>query len=108
MIHSVEQRLARWLLMTRDRIRADELPLTQDTLARMLGVHRPTISEAAESLRDRGLIAYRRGKIAITDRAGLEAVSCEHYAEFRAVYEQLLGPGPGSRTDGRLPQVSAH
>jgi CRP-like cAMP-binding protein len=93
--HPVDQRLARWLLMTRDRVRADNLPLTQDTLARMLGVHRPTISEAAESLRARGLIAYRLGKIAITDRAGLEAASCEHYVEFRQVFEQLLGPLPG-------------
>ncbi len=68
--------------------------MTQETLARMLGVHRPTISHAAEALRDRGLIAYHRGRILITDRAGLEAASCEHYAEFRAVYEELLGPPP--------------
>ena len=101
--HPVEQRLARWLLMTRDRIRADELPLTHHTLARMLGVHRPTISEAAEALRGRGLIAYRRGKIAITDRAGLEEASCEHYAEFRQVYEQLLGPAPDPRSGEARP-----
>ena len=93
-IHPVEQRLARWLLMTRDRVRADELSLTHDTLARMLGVHRPTISEAAEALRQRGLITYHRGQIAITDRAGLVGASCEHYAEFRAVYEDLVGPAP--------------
>ncbi len=93
-IHPVEQRLARWLLMTRDRVRANELSLTHDTLARMLGVHRPTISEAAEALRERGLITYHRGQIAITDRAGLVGASCEHYAEFRAVYEELLGPAP--------------
>jgi CRP-like cAMP-binding protein len=92
--HLVEQRLARWLLMTRDRVRADELPMTQDTLARMLGVHRPTISEAAEALKSQGLIAYHRGRVAVTNRAGLEAASCEHYAEFRAVYEELLGPAP--------------
>ena len=92
--HPVEQRLARWLLMTRDRIQGDELTMTQDVLARMLGVHRPTISTAAEALRERSLIAYHRGRIAITDRAGLESVSCEHYAEFRVVYEQLLGPAP--------------
>jgi CRP-like cAMP-binding protein len=92
--HPVEQRLARWLLMTRDRIQGDRLPMTHDTLARMLGVHRPTISAAAEALRERGLIAYHRGRIAITDRGGLEAASCEHYAEFRVVYEQLLGPAP--------------
>ena len=92
--HRVEQRLARWLLMTRDRVRGNDLPMTQDTLARMLGVHRPTISEAAEALRERGLITYHRGRIKLTDRAGLEAASCEHYAEFRAVYEELLGPAP--------------
>jgi CRP-like cAMP-binding protein len=95
--HRVQQRLARWLLMTRDRVRDDELPMTHDTLARMLGVHRPTISNAAEELRERGLIAYRRGKIAIVDRAGLEAASCEHYGQFRAVYEELLGPAPTAR-----------
>jgi len=92
--HRVEQRLARWLLMTRDRVHDDALPMTQDTLARMLGVHRPTISTAAEALQERGLIAYHRGKITVTDRRGLEAASCEHYAEFRAVYEDLLGPAP--------------
>ena len=92
--HPVEQRLARWLLMTRDRVRADELTMTQDILARMLGVHRPTISEAADSLRQRELIAYHRGRITITDRSGLEAASCEHYAEFRSDYERLLGPAP--------------
>ena len=80
--------------MTRDRVRADELTMTQDTLARMLGVHRPTISEAADSLRHRELIAYHRGRITITDRSGLEAASCEHYAEFRSDYERLLGPAP--------------
>ena len=92
--HRVEQRLARWLLMTRDRVHDDVLPMTQDTLARMLGVHRPTISTAAEALQERGLIAYHRGKIVVTDRKGLEAASCEHYAEFRTVYEELLGPIP--------------
>jgi CRP-like cAMP-binding protein len=90
--HSVEQRLARWLLMTRDRLRSNELPLTQETLARMLGVHRPTISVAAESLRTGGLISYHRGHIAIADRDGLEAASCEHYAEFRRAHTELLGP----------------
>ena len=92
--HPVEARLARWLLMTRDRVRADELPMTQDTLARMLGVHRPTISVAAEALRERGLITYKRGRVVIGDREGLVAASCEHYAEFRTVYEELLGPAP--------------
>jgi Mn-dependent DtxR family transcriptional regulator len=66
----------------------------------MLGVHRPTISEAAEALRARGLIAYRRGKIEITDRRGLEEKSCEHYRDFREVFGQLLGPAPGRRVPG--------
>jgi CRP-like cAMP-binding protein len=92
--HLVEQRLARWLLMTRDRVRGDVLPMTQDTLARMLGVRRPTITHAADTLREQGLITYHRGRIAVTDRPGLIAASCEHYAEFRAVYEELLGPAP--------------
>jgi len=95
-IHNVEQRLARWLLMTRDRMQDDSLPLTQETLARMLGVHRPTISHAAEALRERGLITYHRGQIEITDHPGLEAASCEHYAEIRAVYNRLLGPVLGA------------
>jgi CRP-like cAMP-binding protein len=95
--HPVEQRLARWLLMTRDRIQGDELPMTQDTLARMLGVHRPTISEAAEALRAREIIAYHRGRIAIVDRDALQAASCEHYEQFRVVYEELLGPAPRAR-----------
>lgn len=90
--HRVEQRLARWLLMTRDRVRDDELPMTHDTLARMLGVHRPTISQAADGLRARGLITYHRGLITITDREGLQSASCEHYQEFCEVYEELLGP----------------
>jgi CRP-like cAMP-binding protein len=95
--HPVEQRLARWLLMTRDRVRADELPMTQNTLARMLGVHRPTISEAAEALRERGLITYHRGRVAITDRDRLAAVSCEHYAQFQASYTELFGADPTTR-----------
>jgi CRP-like cAMP-binding protein len=95
-LHPVEQRLARWLLMTRDRVRADELPMTHDTLARMLGVHRPTISEAADALRQRGLITYQRGLVVIADAAGLAAASCEHYAQFHEDYARLFGPEPTS------------
>ena len=92
--HRVEQRLARWLLMTRDRMTSDELPLTQELLAKMLGVHRPTVSEAADRLRERGLIDYRRGRITIVDRAGLEGAACADYRGFREDYERLLGPSP--------------
>ena len=92
--HTVEQRLAKWLLMARDRIAGDELPFTQETLGDMFGVRRPTVSEAAEGLKARGLIDYHRGKIIITDRTGLESASCEDYDAFRHEYERLLGPVP--------------
>ena len=92
--HTVEQRLAKWLLMARDRIAGDELPFTHETLSDMLGVRRATVSEAAEGLKDRGLIDYHRGKIVITDRAGLEAAACADYEAFRVEYERLLGPIP--------------
>lgn len=95
--HPVEQRLARWLLMTRDRLHHDELPMTHDALARMLGVQRPTVSLAAESLRRAGVIDYTRGKIVITNRSGLEAAACEHYAEFQRVYDELLQPAAWPR-----------
>jgi CRP-like cAMP-binding protein len=92
--HTVDQRLAKWLLLARDRTVGDVLPYTQDTLARMLGVRRPTVSEAAEAFRDRGLIEYHRGRIQIRDRAGLQAAACEDYRAFIVAYEQLLGPAP--------------
>ena len=95
--HTVEQRLARWLLMTRDRLERDELPLTHDLLAHMLGVRRPRVSQAAEALRDAGLIAYHRGKVTIVDRAGLLDAACEDYAVFLEEYERLLAPAPASR-----------
>jgi CRP-like cAMP-binding protein len=92
--HTTEQRLARWLLMSRDRIAGDELPFTQETLARMLGVNRPTASIAAEGLKERGAITYHRGQLAVANRAALEAASCEHYRAYRTSYEELLGPIP--------------
>jgi CRP-like cAMP-binding protein len=95
-VHTPQQRLARWLLMTRDRMETDELPLTQELLARMLGVRRATVSDTARALRAEGLIHYTRGRITITDRAGLEAAACEDYASFRQEYERLLGPTLGS------------
>ena len=92
--HTKEQRLARWLLMTRDRIVGDDLPYTQEALARMLGVNRPTASIAAEALKERGAIDYHRGRIRIVNRGALESVSCEDYRAYREAYEQLLGPMP--------------
>jgi CRP-like cAMP-binding protein len=93
--HTTEQRLAKWLLLARDRTVGDELPYTQETLARMLGVQRPTVSQAAENLKQCGLIDYHRGLVTITDRAGLQQVTCEDYRVFIQTYEELLGPLPG-------------
>lgn len=78
-LHSIAQRCARWLLMTADRARSDEFALTQEFLAVMLGVHRPAVTTAALALQDAGCIKYRHGRISITDRASLQAASCECY-----------------------------
>ena len=78
-LHQAEPRTARWLLVTHDRVGADEFLLTQDFLAQMLGVRRMTISGIASGFQQRGLIRYTRGRITITDRAGLEASACECY-----------------------------
>lgn len=78
-IHSVEQRLARWLLMTRDRSSEGPLTLTHDTLSDMLGVHRPTVTVALRDLREAGIVETRPGAIAILDRERLEEKSCECY-----------------------------
>lgn len=90
-LHSVEQRAARWLLMTSDRVGRDEFPLTQEFLAEMLGVHRPTVSVVASALQAAGLVTYRRGVIRVTDRAGLQKSSCECYATLREFYARVLG-----------------
>ena len=78
-IHSVEQRLARWLLMAQDRMGSDEFPLTQEFVAMMLGASRPTVTVVAGTLQRAGLIKYRHGHVTIVDREHLEAASCECY-----------------------------
>jgi CRP-like cAMP-binding protein len=92
--HSVEQRCARWLLMTRDRMTTDVLPLTHEFLGYMLGVRRESVSVAAEALQHSGLITYQRGKITIRDRPALEAATCECYVVVRDSLEDLLSNGP--------------
>ena len=89
--HAIEERCARWLLMTQDRVGVDQFGLTQDFLAFMLGVRRASVTVAAGMLQQAGLIRYHRGKITVVDRDGLEAASCECYKVVRRKYEQLLG-----------------
>ena len=88
--HDLEQRLARWLLMARDRADGDELPLTQDFMAMMLGVHRPSITVTAGILQRAGLIRYANGIVTIIDRPSLEAASCECYAAVQQRFSSLF------------------
>lgn len=87
--HSIEQRCARWLLMTRDRVASDEFPLTQQFLAEMLGVRRATVTMIAGALHKAGLIDYSRGRIRIVDGQGLERVACECYDVVRRLMKTL-------------------
>jgi CRP-like cAMP-binding protein len=89
-LHSLEERCARWLLMTHDRAGGDVLALKQQFLAEMLGVHRPAVTLAAGALQNAGIIRYTRGKITVLDRARLEEASCECYAVIARRAEQLL------------------
>ncbi len=82
-LHEVEERLARWLLMSRDRIDSDDLPLTQEFLGQMLGTRRSSVSLAAASLQKARLIEYVRGHVTILDRKGLETASCECYGQLQ-------------------------
>jgi len=89
-LHPVEQRLARWLLMTRDRLSSDTLPLTQEFLAQMLGVRRASVNVVAGMLQRAGFIRYTRGMIHVLDLEGLESASCECYMIVRRHFERLL------------------
>jgi CRP-like cAMP-binding protein len=88
-VHSVDERCARWLLMSRDRLQVDEFPVTHEFMARMLGVRRASVSEAAEGLQRDGIIRYRQGRIRILDRQRLEAAACEDYRLSRDAYDRL-------------------
>ncbi len=87
--HEAEARLARWLLMTRERVGSDEFRLTHEFLAHMLGLRREGVTEAATTLKRRGLIDYSRGKIQILDARGLKASACSCYQVIRTVYERI-------------------
>ena len=89
--HAVEERCSRWLLLTQDRVHEASFQLTQEFLAQMLGIRRPTVSIAANILAKAGLISYVRGKITVLDRAGLEAAACDCYRIIVGEFDQLLG-----------------
>jgi CRP-like cAMP-binding protein len=88
--HLVDERCARWLLMTHDRVDGNEFRLTHEFLAFMLGVRRAGVTVAMRALQDARLISYTRGKVTVVDRSGLERKSCECYAVVRAHFERLL------------------
>jgi CRP-like cAMP-binding protein len=88
--HSVDQQLCRWLLLSLDRLTGDELTMTQELIANMLGVRREGVTEAAGKLHKAGLIDYRRCHITVLDRPGLEARVCECYQVVRTEFDRLL------------------
>jgi CRP-like cAMP-binding protein len=104
-LHGAYERLARWLLITEDRAGSTSYPITQDYLAVMVGVQRTTVTAAAQALRDRGLIDYKRGHMRILDRAGLERQACECHRAITRRYEELGIPqrAPRASLDAAAP-----
>jgi CRP-like cAMP-binding protein len=96
-VHPLDGRLARWLLMTSDRATGAEMEMTHEFIAFMLGTRRAGVTEAAGRLQDRGWIRYRRGRVTVLDRRGLEAASCECYPVVKKEFDRLLG-GNGQAT----------
>jgi CRP-like cAMP-binding protein len=96
-LHVLDQRLARWLLEAQDRIDSENLKLTQEYIAHMLGVRRAGVTQAAQKLQERGFIRYHRGHVQILDQQGLEASACECFRVLREEYDRLLG---GKDRDG--------
>jgi len=88
--HSVDQQLCRWLLLSLDRLASNELTMTQELIANMLGVRREGVTEAAGKLQDARLIHYSRGRITVVDRPGLEAQACECYRVVKKEFDRLL------------------
>ena len=88
--HSLDQQLCRWLLLSLDRLSGNELAMTQELIANMLGVRREGVTEAALKLQKLGMIQYARGRITVLDRAGLEGRTCECYAVVKQEYDRLL------------------
>ena len=90
--HSLDQQFCRWLLLSLDRLPSNELTMTQELIANMLGVRRESVTEAAGKIQRAGLISYHRGRITVIDRAGLEERVCECYAVVKAECDRLLEP----------------
>jgi Mn-dependent DtxR family transcriptional regulator len=90
-LHDVNTRLARWLSLVYDRIQRAEFPMRQEFIAMMLGVHRPAVTIAANTLQNAGLLSYRRGLITIRDAVGLRESACECYALIEAQFDKLYG-----------------
>jgi len=99
--HVVTQRMARWMLMTRDRVNSNEFRITQQFLALMLGVRRPGVTVAMGRLRESKLITYRRGTITILDQGGLLAAACGCYKTVKDAYTQ-------AQTSKRIPRPASH
>jgi CRP-like cAMP-binding protein len=90
-LHSLTQRCCRWLLMSQDRVNGDDVPLTHEFLALMLGVRRASVTDVLKPIQDRGWIGSNRGNIVVLDRKGLESGSCECYGIIAEQQKQLLG-----------------
>jgi CRP-like cAMP-binding protein len=102
-LHSIEQRLACWLLMTHDRVESEKLQITQEFVSNLLGSRREWVSLTTASLRNKGMVVCNRGYITILDRVGLEATACECYRVIKNEYDRLLD----LRTSFSLPSVYA-
>ena len=101
----VEQRLSRWMLVAHHGSEGDELPMTGEFLSLMLGARRAGVTVAAGALQKAGLVRYGNGRMAITDRPGLEATACACYGPVRRDFERLLGPVAGSWYRRRAPRA---
>ena len=104
--HSVDQQLCRWLLISLDRLPGNELNMTQELIANMLGVRREGVTEAAGKLQAAGLIKYSRGKITVLDRTGLEHRVCECYGVVKKEADRLMPPPQAASTGQHLPRVT--
>jgi hypothetical protein len=103
-MHTTEERMCRWLLMMHDRAQGKALPYTHEFLSHMLGANRKSVTLAAQAMQAAGLISYRRGKIQVLDRPGLEKASCECYAIVKERFDAFLKPPASavqSNTKGR-------